>query len=50
MLFQNKISVVMLLGYMIAGISRKLESERNKNMPCAQMLHIGIADVIHAFK
>ena len=29
----SKISLVMLLGYMIA------ESER-KNMPCAQMLHI----------
>ena len=26
----SKISVVMLLGYRIAGISRKLESERNK--------------------
>ena len=34
-----KIYEVMLLGYMIAGISQKLESERN-NMPCAQMLHI----------
>ena len=35
----SKISVVMLLGYMVAGISRKLESERKK-MPCAQMLYI----------
>ena len=26
----SKISVVMLLGYRIAGISRKLESEQNK--------------------
>ena len=26
----SKISVVMLLGYMTAGISRKLESERKK--------------------
>ena len=42
-------SVVMLLGYMIAGISRKLESERKKNMPCAQMLHILIASVIRAW-
>ena len=38
-LFYSKISVVMLLWYRIAGISRKLESER-KNMPCAQMLDI----------
>ena len=30
----------MLLGYMIAGISRKLEPEPKKNMPCARMLHI----------
>ena len=44
----SKISVVMLLGYKIARISRKLESEQ-KNMPCAQMLHILIASVIHAF-
>ena len=36
----SKIAVVMLLGYMIAGISRKLESERKKHMPCAQTLHI----------
>ena len=36
----SKISVVMLLGYRIAGrIALKLESEL-KNMPCAQMLHI----------
>ena len=35
----SKISVVMLLGYRIAAISRKIESER-KNMPYAQMLHI----------
>ena len=28
-LYYSKISVVMLLGYRIAGISRKLESERN---------------------
>ena len=42
----SKISVVMLLGYRIVGISRKLESER-KNMPCAQMLHILIASVTH---
>ena len=28
----SKLSVVMLLGYRIAGISRKLESERNKNV------------------
>ena len=34
----SKISVVMLLGYRIAGISQKLESER-KNMPFAKMLH-----------
>ena len=34
----SKISVVKLLGYKIAEISRKLESER-KNMPCAQRLH-----------
>ena len=31
----SEISVVMLLGYRIAGISQKLESER-KNMPCAK--------------
>ena len=42
----SKISVEMLLGYMIAGISRKLES--NRQMPCAQMLHILISSVIHA--
>ena len=35
----SKIYAVMLLGYRIAGISRKLESGR-KYMPCAQMLHI----------
>ena len=35
----SKISVVMLLGYRIAGIWRKQKSERKKNMPCAQMLH-----------
>ena len=35
----SKISVVMLLGYRIARISRKLESER-KIKPCAQMLNI----------
>ena len=34
-----KISVVMLLGYRIAGIAQKLESER-KTMPCDKMLHI----------
>ena len=38
-LFYSKMSAVLLLGYMIAGISRKLESEQ-KSMPCAQMLHI----------
>ena len=37
----SRISVVMLLGYRIAGISQKLESERKfKKMPCAQMLNI----------
>ena len=36
----SKISVVMLLGYMIAGDSKKFESERKEYMPCAQMLHI----------
>ena len=36
----SKIPEVMLLGYRIAGISRKLESEKEKNMPFAQMLHI----------
>ena len=40
----SKMSVVMLLWYRIAGISRKLESERKK-MSCAQMLHIYIANV-----
>ena len=35
----SKISVVMLLGYRIAGISRKFESEQKK-MSCPQMLHI----------
>ena len=35
----SKISEVMLLGYRIAAISQKLESER-KNMHCVQMLHI----------
>ena len=30
----SKISVVMLLGYRIAGISRKLESEQNKYALC----------------
>ena len=34
----SKISVVKLLGYKIARISRKLQSGR-KNMPCAQRLH-----------
>ena len=38
-LYYSKMSVVRLLGYRIAGISRKLKSEQ-KNMPCAQMLHI----------
>ena len=42
-----QISVVMLLGQMIAGISRKLTSEQ-KYMPCAQILHIQIASAIHA--
>ena len=37
----SKISVVMLLGHKIAGILRKLESERKKKKkPCAQMLLI----------
>ena len=45
----SKISVVMLLGYRSAGITRKLESERQK-IPCAQMLHFLIAGVIHASK
>ena len=44
----SKISVVMLLGYRIDGISRKLESEREK-MSCAQMLHIEIASTIQAW-
>ena len=44
----SKISAVMLLWYMIAGISRKLESERKK-MSCAQMLHIYIANVPSEF-
>ena len=44
----SKISEVMLLGCRIAGISRKLESE-TKKMPCAQILHIKIASVIHAW-
>ena len=35
----SKMSVVMLLGYRVDGISRKLESERNQICP-AQMLHI----------
>ena len=35
----SKLSIVMLPWYRIAGISRKLESERKK-MPCAQMLRI----------
>ena len=43
-----KISVVMLLGYSIAGISRKLESEQKENMPCAEILHIEIVSVILA--
>ena len=34
-----RLAVVKLLGYRIAGISRKLESER-KILPCDQMLHI----------
>ena len=38
-LCSSKISVVMLLGYMIAGISQK-NSSQNKKMPCAEMLHI----------
>ena len=45
----SKISIVLLLGHRIAGISRKLESNE-KELPCAQMLHIYIASVIHAFK
>ena len=35
----SKIAVVMLLGYRIAGILRKLESDKT-NMPCAQILRI----------
>ena len=35
----SKIYVVMLLAYRIAGISQKLESKQ-KNIPCAQMLHV----------
>ena len=38
-LYYSKMSVVRLLGYRIAGISRKLKPEQ-KIMPCAQMLHI----------
>ena len=34
----SKISVVMLLGYRIAGIRRKLEPEQK--IPCAQTLNI----------
>ena len=37
----SKLSVVMLLGYRIAGISQNLESEQKENIcPCAEMLHI----------
>ena len=36
----SKISVVMLLGYRIAGISQNLESEQKNICPCAEMLHI----------
>ena len=46
-LFYSKISVVMLLGYRIAGISQKSSQNENK-IPCAQLLHIQIASVIHA--
>ena len=35
----SKLSVVLLLGYRIAGISRERVRTREK-MPCAQMLHI----------
>ena len=31
---------LMLLGYIIAGISQKLEPKRKTNMPCAHTLHI----------
>ena len=36
----SKISVVMLLGYRTAGISRKTRVRMKKYIPCAQMLHI----------
>ena len=35
-----KISVVMLLGYRIPGISQNSSQIDKKNMPCAQMLQI----------
>ena len=43
----SKISVVMLLD----GVQDcwNLESEKKENMRCAQMLHIEIASVIHAW-
>ena len=36
----SKISVVMLLGYRIAGIPPKTRVRTKKYMPCAQMLQI----------
>ena len=44
----SKLYVGMLLGYRIAEMSQKLESER-KDMPCAQVLHILKASVKHAW-
>ena len=50
----SKISVVMLLGYRIAGISQKLESEQKQyalHTNAAYLnTHLIIASVTHAFK
>ena len=36
----SKISLVMLLGYRIAENLAKTRVRTNRNMPCAQMMHI----------
>ena len=45
----SKISVEMLLGYMLTGISRKLESERKKYALRPNAAYLNKASVIHAW-
>ena len=45
----SKIYVVMLLWYRMAGISRKLESDRKQYVLCPYAAHLNSYSVIHAW-